>query len=54
MKYEILDTVTNEVIAQYPNERLARRDQKLFNATKCAIFHGKGYVIRFAVRVVSK
>jgi hypothetical protein len=54
MKYEIFDTMTGEVIASYPSEQKARRDQKVFNASPNAAFHSEGFVVRYAVRQVKR
>ena len=53
-KWEIVDTVTGDVVATYPTEQAARRDQKLFNAGPSNNSAGAGYVVRYAVKRIKE
>jgi hypothetical protein len=49
-RYRIFDTVTLEVVSETGRYQEARATQKLLNTSPCAIFHGNGYVVRFALQ----
>jgi hypothetical protein len=49
-RYRIFDTLTLEVLHETGSYSDARKMQKLFNTSPCAMHYGEGYVVRFAMQ----